>query len=180
MPTENRFRRLLPISQTLAAAFFGGLGLWQRTEALNQTWLGWDSTEKFHLWPGPFKFAVVSNMPAFLAGWLLSSPIEILWPTLPASAQIAPALLFVPILWYWIGSQLDRKWSAPHGARSSRNSNRPWALLLVFTLICVLGASLPIGHVGYLPYGVAVWLVTGTVVGRLLKNRPKALDKAKP
>ena len=32
----------------------------------------WDTTARFHVWPWPYKFAFVSNFPAFMAGSLLS------------------------------------------------------------------------------------------------------------
>ena len=68
-----QFRKLLPITQTVLAAFFGGWGLWLRNEYLSHySPFGWNSTERFHVWPWPYKFAVVSNMPALFAGGLIS------------------------------------------------------------------------------------------------------------
>jgi len=110
MVQGKRFRRLLPVAQTVLALVFGGLGLWERNETLNRSFLGWNSTSRYHVWPWPYKLAVVSNMPAFLAGLLLSWPIGGLWPELPEWLQIAPSLLFLPMLWYWVGSRLDRRW----------------------------------------------------------------------
>jgi hypothetical protein len=67
MPTQLRLRKVLPISQTLLAVAFGGWGSWERVTSINDSWLGWNSTLRFHVWPWPFKFAVVQNTPAFLA-----------------------------------------------------------------------------------------------------------------
>jgi hypothetical protein len=173
MLQPSRFRRLLPVAQTAMAVLFGGLGFWQRSEILSHSWLGWNSTARFHVWPWPYKFAVVTNTPAFLVGLLLSWPIGGLWPELPESVQIGPSLLFVPMLWYWVGSRLDRRWGREDGVGASRSSKSPWIFLLVFTLVCVVGAFLPIGYVGYLPYGVAVWVAMGLIVRHLSKVRPE-------
>jgi hypothetical protein len=67
-----RFRTFLPIAECGFAALFGGLGLWQRSTILSRAGFGegrtlWDSTARFHVWPWPFKFAVVMNTPAFLS-----------------------------------------------------------------------------------------------------------------
>jgi hypothetical protein len=171
MVQGKRFRRLLPIAQTVLAAMFGGLGLWQRSEILSHSLFGWNFTARYHVWPWPYKLAVVSNTPAFLAALLLSWPIGRLWPELPEWVQIAPSLLFVPMLWYWIGSRLDRRWGVLDGGGGSRRSKSPWILLLAFALVCVAGAFLPLGYVGYLPYGTAVWIVTGLVIRHVSRVR---------
>jgi len=77
-----------------------------RGEVLSHAWLGWNSTAQFHVWSWPFKFAAILNMPAFLAGLLLSLPLEALWPELPESVSYLPVLLFVPVLWYLVGRAL--------------------------------------------------------------------------
>jgi len=104
---------MLPVFQVALAGFFGGWGLWQRNEILNHDYLfgiGWNSTARFHVWPWPFKFAAISNLPAFLAGLLLSWPIGAASPELHEATQLAPSLLFVGVLWYGIGSWMDRRW----------------------------------------------------------------------
>ena len=165
MTHGNQFRRILPVSQTVSAAFFGGLGLWQRNEILNRyPWFGWNSTARFHVWPWPFKFAVVSNLPAFLAGLLLSWPIGLVWPELPEVLQLAPSLLFVLVLWYWVGSWLDRRWGLMEKI--------PWILLAFFTAVCLVGAFVPIGYTGFLPYAVLVWLVAANALRRMTKRSP--------
>jgi hypothetical protein len=75
MARKNQFRVLLPLAQCPLAAFFGGLGLWQRAAILSRPGFGegstlWDTTARYHVWPWPFKFAVVTNTPAFLT-WAL-------------------------------------------------------------------------------------------------------------
>ena len=105
MARKNKFCMLLPLGQCGLASLFGGFGLWQRSRILSRpgffegTTL-WDTTVRFHVWPWPFKFAAVSNMPALLAGLLLSIPIGAIRPTLPEAVQLAPTLLFVVILWF--------------------------------------------------------------------------------
>lgn len=158
MDQVNRFRRMLPITQTVIAAFFGGWGLWQRNEILSRSLFGWNSTAQFHVWPWPFKFAAVLNAPAFLAGLLLSWPISSVWPELPETVQLLPSLVLIPGLWYWIGSWLDRR-------QNVTGQNR-WAvktsaiLLLLFALASAIVASIPIGYVSYLPLGTLLWVFT--------------------
>lgn len=162
MGRKSRFRILLPAAQCGLATLFGGIGLWQRSEILNRTVFGnqplWNSTAVFHVWPWPYKFAIVSNVPAFLVGTLLLSPIGIAWPELPESAQIAPSLLFVALLWRWVGSRLDRRWRVGDKA--------PWIALFAFTLVCLAGAFLPIGYAGFIPYGFVVWVITVLTISR--------------
>jgi hypothetical protein len=65
---------------------------------------------------------------------------------------------WVPILWYWVGSRLDRRWGV--------TDPTPWIALSVFTLVCLVGAFLPIGYVGFLPYGFVVWVITAVTISR--------------
>jgi hypothetical protein len=168
MTREIRFRTVLPIVESVSAALFGGVGLWQRSAILSRTFLEgqtlWDSTARFHVWPWPYKFAIVSNMPAVFLGSLSSWPIAALWPMLPESVQMALSLLLVPMLWYWVGGRLDKRWTI--------SDMIPWIALLVFTLVCLVGAFAPIGYVGYLPYGFAVWVVTALTVSRQTRVCP--------
>ena len=165
MGPGSQFRRILPVSQTAFAIFFGGWGLWLRNSILSQTFFGnstlWNSTARFHVWPWPYKFAVVLNVPAFLVGLLLSWPLDAFRPGLPESVSVLPVLLFVPLLWYSIGSWLDQRRSANENRSSLR---RQYILLLVFTLICAATSSIPErvgGYVSYIPLGILIWAAVG-------------------
>jgi hypothetical protein len=125
----------------------------------------WDTTARFHVWPWPYKFAAVSNIPALLAGLLLSIPIGAVRPTMPEAAQLAPTLVFVVIMWFWIGSRLDRRWIV--------TEKTPWIILSVFNLVCLVGALIPMGYTGYLPYGFLVWLVIAIPVRHVAKPAPQ-------
>ena len=107
MVRETQFRRVLPALQTAIAVSLGGWGLWLRSSILSRPFLGstgWNSTAVFHVWPWPFKFAAILNMPAFLAGGLLSWPLDYFRPGLPEWVSALPVLLLIPLLWYWVGS----------------------------------------------------------------------------
>ena len=174
MARDRRFRLLLPITQCGLAAIFGGFGLWQRYAILNRPVFFegqtlWNSTARFHVWPWPYKFAAIANIPAFLLGVLLSWPLELTWPSVPEYVANIPALLFVPLLWYWVGSRLDRRWGVADRA--------PWIGLFFFMLISLAGAFLPIGYTGYLPYGLAIWLVTAVVIRLVSKPAPNVNRK---
>jgi hypothetical protein len=176
MARQIHFRKILPFLYTIVTTVFGGWGLWLRDSTISNSWLGWNSTLRFHVWPWPFKFAAILNMPAFLAGLLLSWPLDTLRPGLPESVLFLPMLLFVPLLWYWIGSWLDERRSAD----TNRNARKgQWILLLVFTVVCAATSSIPLkvgGNTSYLPLGVAIWMVativmTASTVSRKYKSR---------
>jgi hypothetical protein len=162
----KQFRVVLPLLQCPLAALFGGVGLWQRSVILSrpgffQDTTMWDTTARFHVWPWPFKLAVISNFPAFIASSLLLWPVGVVWPKLPESVEVAPALLFVLILWHWVGSRLDRRWSLA--------DRSPWVALSVFTLVSVAGAFLRIGYVDFLPYGFVLWVITALGISRFTR-----------
>jgi hypothetical protein len=163
MAIPIHFRRILPPLHTVVATVFGGWGLWLRNSILSRTFFGnstgWDSTARFHVWPWPFKFAAVLNMPAFLVGGLLSWFLEVLWPRLHNPLSIVPVLLFVPLLWYRIGSWLDQN-SNPDINKNTRK--RQWILLLIFTAVCGAASSVPQkfgGYTSYVPLGIAIWVI---------------------
>jgi hypothetical protein len=170
MQRKNRFRVLLPLIQCPLAALFGGIGLWQRSAILSRPGFFegttmWETTVRFHVWPWPYKFAAVSNIPALLAGLLLTVPIGAVRPTMSEAAQLAPTLVFVVVLWFWIGSRLDRRWIV--------TEKTPWIILLVFTLVCLVGALIPIAYTGFLPYGSLVWLAIAIPLRRVTKTPPQ-------
>jgi hypothetical protein len=162
MSKSSRFRLLLPVAQCGLAAVFGGIGLWQRSAILSRPFFEgqtlWHSTARLHVWPWPYKFAVVSNYPATLVGSLTLWPIGIVWPDVPESVQVAPSLLFVLILWYWVGSRIDRRWAV--------TDKVPWIALSLFTLVCFIGAFLPLDDMGFLPYGFVVWVIAALTLSR--------------
>jgi hypothetical protein len=110
------------------------------------------------VWPWPYKFAVISNYPATLMGFLTLWPIDIVWPDVPESVHVAPSLLFVLILWYWVGSRIDRRWAV--------TDKVPWIALSLFTLVCFIGAFLPLDDMGFLPYGFVVWMIAALTLSR--------------
>ena len=142
MGREIRFRKLLPVAECGLAALFGVLGLWQRSKTLSGSFWGdqtlWQSTTRFHVWPWPYKFAVISNLPGVFAGLLLSWPLGLIWPGMSEYTEAVPPLLFAAILWYWVGSRLDRRWRLTERV--------PWIALSIFTLVCLAGAFLPMGQ----------------------------------
>lgn len=172
MAPALRFRGILPIAQTAAAAVFGGWGLWQRSAILSRPFLGGtlgDTTARFHVWPWPYKLAAVSNMPAALATALLSVPLESLRPGLSELALNTPSLPLIYVFWYWIGRRLDRRWKITDGA--------PWIGLAMFTAVSLIGAFIPHQYGGvtvYLPFGIAVWTVVIAVLLFLTKSSAAA------
>jgi hypothetical protein len=170
MQRKNRFRVLLPLIQCPLAALFGGIGLWQRSAILSRPGFFegttmWDTTARFHVWPWAYKFAVVSNIPALLAGLLLTVAIGAVRPTMPEAAQLAPTLVFVMIVWFWIGSRLDRRWVV--------TEKTPWIILLVSNLVCLVGALIPMEYTGFLPHGFLAWLVIVIPLRHVAKTAPQ-------
>jgi ABC-type phosphate/phosphonate transport system permease subunit len=161
MAFRGQFCRILPASQVALAALFGGWGLWQRNQILSHDYLfgtGWNSTARFHVWPWPYKFAAISNLPALFSGLLLTIPISAVRPTLSEALQLAPTLVFVLLLWFWVGSRLDRRWSVADWT--------PWIAILLFMILSSVGAFLPLGYTGFLPYGFALWAVACLALSR--------------
>jgi hypothetical protein len=166
----NRFCTLLPIAQCALAATFGGIGLWQRSTILSRPWFFegqtmWNTTARFHVWPWPYKFAVILNLPAFLLGLVPSWPLGIIWPSAPEYVAHLPVLIFVLLLWFWAGARIDRHWRV--------TDRTPWIGLFLFMLISLVGAFLPFGYTGYLPYALVVWLVSAVVIRLVSKRAPE-------
>jgi hypothetical protein len=109
-------------------------------------------------------------MPAFIAGALLSVPIEHFLPGLPESALIAPALLFVPLLWWACGRWLDRRWRAMDRMSAAR---RRWAVTIVYILICAGVASTP--NIRFFAFGSFIWLLAGVGIAALAVYRKLAV-----
>jgi hypothetical protein len=101
---------------------------------------------------------VVINVPAFLAWALVGWPIAEHWPRIPEAAMWAPSLLSVVLLWYWVGSRFDRRWSVI--------DKTPWIALSIFILVSLGGAFIP-GYVSYLPYGFLIWVAAAFAISRI-------------
>jgi hypothetical protein len=172
MPGKTHFRFLLPIAETVAAAGFSAAGLWQRHRILNQPgWSEgqtmWNTTARFHVWPWPFKFAVASNIPAFLTSAVVMLPIK----QISEWTELALWILFVPPLWYLVGRRLD----------AERHAMKAWLFLLSFTAASIFCASFPLAYIGYIYMGVPMWIVATfflmSVIGRSRVPRDEAMGK---
>jgi hypothetical protein len=156
------YRFLLPIVQTVAAIGFGGVGLWQRHVILSQQFWGdqtlWESTARFHVWPLPFRFAVVSNFPAFVAAGLLEWPLSTILPGMPEAVGFSLFVGCVPILWYCLGKGLD---TTPKG--------RSWKILLSFATLSTAGIFTP-GYTGYIFSGCLLWIGFAVWVSRAMPS----------
>ena len=164
----TQFRKVLPALQSVIAISFGGWGLWIRNSILSRPFLGestgWDSTLRFHVWPWPLKFAAILNLPALLAGAVLSLPLGYFRTRFSEWAWTLPTILCVYLLWYLVGRRLDRNLRIekhPNGVR------RAWFLLLLFVLVCATVASTD-EYVGsyttWVLFGIGIWLLVGMAI----------------
>jgi hypothetical protein len=161
MSRNLRFRVLLPVLATATVILVGGIGLWQRHRILNQRLFGdqtlWESTARFHVWPLPYRFAVITNIPAFLTAGVIEWPIGSRWPQFPEIFGFVLFVLFVPVTWYVIGSHLDKNPAA---------NKRIWTILLSFTTLAISAMSTP-GYVGYVFSGCVLWLAFAVAIWRV-------------
>jgi len=88
-----------------------------------------------------------------------------------------PVLLFITLLWYWVGSWSDKNIISDNNRKSER---RRWILLLLFILVCAAASSIS-GYVGgytsYVVFGIAIWLIVAIGVKAsiaLRKRKSKA------
>jgi hypothetical protein len=165
MSSRTRFCWILPLSQVSLAALLGGFGLWQRNKILNHDYLfgiGWDTTLRFHVWPWPFKFVLVTNAPAFLSWALIGCQLERDGREASEMLMAAPSLLLIALLWLAVGRWIDRHWAS--------STRLAWGSLLGFTLICAAGASVP-STTFYLLWGVLVWIVVGCRMAFVARHR---------
>jgi hypothetical protein len=175
---------VLPVLQAALAISFGGWGLWLRNTILSQPFwgsTGWNSTAVFHVWPWQLKFAAILNMPAFLCGSVLFWPINYLRPGLPEWISFLPSLLLVPVLWYVVGSWVDRRQF--DAAKMRIPGYVAWVLLLILTLVSVTGGLAPLRslglYTGFIPFGVEVWAILGTAMAAFGRSRKKRLHAAR-
>lgn len=174
MSQPPQFRRALPVLQTSIAILFGGWGLWIRNSVLSRPFWGsdgWHSTARFHVWPWPFKFAAILNLPALLAGALLSWPLDYLRAGLPEWVANIPALVLIPLFWYWLGS-----WADGQAVTGNNGSSSPWQwiLLLLFIFVCAAASSMSSyvgGYASYLEFGIAIWVLVAVGLTVLTVSR---------
>lgn len=167
MGGRPQFRLLLPPIQIISAACFGGVGLWERYQILNQRIWGdqtlWNSTAAFHVWPRPLRFAVVTNIPAFLAAGIVEWVVRWFGANPPEIAAFAVSVVFVGVLWHKIGSQFD--------AQLAASTQRPWMILLCFTAFSIAGVFTP-GYISYVYYGIMLWVAFTIVIVRRSGRTP--------
>jgi hypothetical protein len=183
MPSNVQFRRVLPVVQTATAALFGGCGLWLRSAALSASFFDstlWNSTASFHVWPWPYRFAAVLNLPALLLGQLVSGPIGRARPQGPEWIFHLPSLLTVPLLWFFLGYWLDRKLFQE--SDMLHRSARGWVIFLFFTVTCFLISLVPYNPYRDLPLnftelGALLWILTGVAIAVFSIHRKLATHR---
>jgi len=160
MVRETQFRRVLPALQTALAISFGGWGLWLRNAILSRPFwgsTGWNSTAVFHVWPWPLKFTTILNLPALIAGAVLSWSFGH-FRAVPEWLSYVPVLLIVPFLWYWLGSLVDKRVNSGN----TRNSERwGWTAVLLFIFGCAAASWISTyvgGYTSHVVFGGAIWL----------------------
>ncbi len=157
----KQFRTILPIAQPLLAIILGCIGEWQRWHILTQRSFfgdGWHSTARFHVWPWPLKFAVITTMPTMFPGALLSLIVRDSWEEAFYMATLVLAYLAAPVLWYWIGYKFDHRWTL--------QNRKPWIALSIFNLIALTGSLVGLGTVGYMPFSTVLWIFWIAVASR--------------
>jgi hypothetical protein len=164
----KRFRVVLPVTQSVLVLVLGGIGEWQRRRILSSTSIfgdGWHSSARFHVWPWPLKFALITNMPAILAGSFLSLPFGGAAEEIVDAILLVLTLLSVPLFWYWIGSRFDHRWTLKDG--------KPWIAFSVFNLIALTGSLLDLGTVGHIPFGFVLCILWAMTAHRMSGRFPK-------
>ena len=178
MDTHPQFRRILPIAQTALAIVFGSWGLFLRKTIISTSQLGWNSTLRFHVWPWPLKFAVIQNAPALIVGSLMSIPIAKLWPEASEWFSYLPSLFLVPLLWWLIGSWVDRE--CEFRTTTGRPTFWPWILLSIVTIVSLLGAVLSevvsTSYTAFVPFAIALWIILGIGM-RVFNSRNSRLQR---
>lgn len=165
----KRFRIVLPVAQSVLALILGGIGEWQRRRILSGSSIffsdGWHSSARFHVWPWPLKFAVITNAPPMLPGMLLSLLVAIASEEIAGIVLLILAILSGPAFWYWIGSRFDRRWTL--------KDRKPWIALSLFNLIALAGSLIDLGNVGYIPFGFVLWIFWAMTAHRVSWRFPK-------
>jgi hypothetical protein len=125
----------------------------------------WETTASMHFWPWPYRFAVILNLPAALAGipFYGRAASEVV-------AGIVSLLLTLP-LWYWIGFRFDRTCGAKRSGYLSF-----WLFLLAIVVSSFSGALYFDYSIDYLLYGAGMWMATALAVAVLTKTKPKTVS----
>jgi hypothetical protein len=158
MAQEAHFRKVLPVAQAVVAVIFGGWGLWLRNQAITNG-LGWHSTMRFHVWPWPLKFAVILNMPALLLGLALFFPTDAMGLRTPDWVSYLVLVLFVPLIWFWVGRWFDKLNDFDSIAKQRKGS---WIAVGMFTVSCA-GLAM-IRSSSFTVFGALIWLAAGIAV----------------
>ncbi len=159
MASRWQFCRILPASQVALACRLAGLGSVAKESSSKPRLFVRNRVEQHSQIPClALKIAAISNFPALSAGLLLTIPIGAVRPRLSEALQLAPTLIFVFLLWLWIGARLDRRWSVADPT--------PWIAISLFMVLSSIGAFLPLGYTGYLPYGFVVWVAAFLALSR--------------
>jgi hypothetical protein len=181
MTRTIQFRKALPVVHTIFAVFFGGAGLFLRDALLNRPFLSnpvvYEPTLRSFIWPWPLKFAAILDMPAVLAGILLSwaiAQIDQLRPALPAWTSVLSMLIFIPLLWFAVGAWLDRTLRASQ----IKSPDTAWNLCLLFIAI---SAITTVSATKFVVFGALLWLALAMAIAAhaLLKwIKPRATGHA--
>lgn len=181
MARVRQMRVFLSVFQVALAVLLGGWGEWLRYSDLNLPFLGGSgcaSTARFHVWPWPLKFTLVLNLPVLAGGALISVPLDALHlPAAPEWLSEVMLLPFVALLWYWIGSHMDRTRAGDASAQK-----RKWQLvaLLLFVGCSILASSVPLpngGYTSFIDLGALLWLFAALAGLRLKAFRSKETAK---
>src|SRR5580700_3328601 len=188
MTRTIQFRKALPVVHTIFALFFGGTGLFLRNALLNRPFLSnpavYEPTLRSFIWPWPLKFAAILDMPAVLAGMLLSSAldqIDQVRPALPAWTSVLSMLIFVPLLWFAVGAWLDRTLRASQ----IKSPDTAWNLCLLFIAISAIAAAIPptttVSATRFVVFGALLWLALAMAIAAhalLKRSKPRATGQA--
>jgi len=153
MVDRSLLRWYLSSFGVVVAAVFGAIGFWERNRILSQPFINdatmWESTARFHVWPWPYKLAVICNMPAFVAGSIIMVPIRLVWPGIGEAWDLLPSVLLTALLWCWVASRL-----------ATRSTIIRWTWLSVFAVLSLTAALIPMGYYpAWRLYGALTWCV---------------------
>jgi hypothetical protein len=107
---------------------------------------------------------------------ILAWPLDSVRPGLPEWVSTLPALFFVPLQWYWVGTWVDRNLLG--FGESTIRQRRAWLFILLFFPVCAVAATVSefVGsYTSWLLFGPAIWLAAGLAIkASPLWSRPKS------